>query len=384
MNKIKSGIIGLGYISFSHMDAVRRTGMAEISACVDLDYNLAQRKAEEFNIPKCYPDVDSLLADPEIEVIHNCTPNYLHKEVNEKIIKAGKHLYSEKPLARNSKESSELLELQKQYPKTVTAVNFNYRMNPLVQDMRLKISSGQIGKPRVVHGSYLQDWLLFETDYNWRLDSKISGISNTIADIGSHWIDSVQVVTGEKITSVCANLVTNIPVRKKAKGQVEAFAVNESADYEDVEIDTEDWGAVLFKMSGGINGVFHVSQVSAGRKCFLNFEINGEKASMYWNQEVADQMWIGNRDEPNSLVLRNPNLMSPDIRKYTYLAAGHPEGWNDAMTNNVKAFYRHITERKSNTISGNDFATFEEAHYIIKVVEAIVESSRRRQWVDIS
>jgi predicted dehydrogenase len=208
-------------------------------------------------------------------------------------------------------------------------------------------------------------------------------VSNTVADIGSHWIDSVQVVTGEKILSVCANLVTNIPVRKKSRGQVEAFAVNNAIDYDEVKINTEDWGAVLFKMSGNINGVFHVSQVSAGRKCHLNFEINGEKASLYWNQENADQMWIGNRDIPNSLVLRNPNLMSPETRKYTYLAAGHPEGWNDAMTNNVKAFYKYILEGKRTGHDPSDFASFHDADFILRVVEAIVESSKIKEWVDV-
>lgn len=384
MKKIKVGIIGMGYISYSHIEAVRRTGLAEVVACTDINYELALSKAALYQIEHCYSSVDQMLEDKGITVIHNCTPNYLHREINEKVIRSGKHLYSEKPLARDSGESAELLELQEQYPDVVTAVNFNYRMNPLVQDMKLRLRKGEIGKPRLVHGSYLQDWLLYDTDYNWRLDSEISGVSNAVADIGSHWIDSVKVVTGECINSVCASLVTNIPVRKMSRVQVEAFAAADASNLEEVVIDTEDWGAVMFRMTNGIHGIFHVSQVSAGRKCYLNFEINGGKASLYWNQENADQMWVGHRDTPNELVLRNPNLISPEVRKYTYLAAGHPEGWNDAMTNNVKAFYKYILEGRKPGQDPSDFASFREAHYIIRVVEAIVESSRKKQWVDIS
>ena len=271
----------------------------------------------------------------------------------------------------------------KEKPEIVHGVNFNYRMNPLVQEMKYKIKAGEIGAPRLVHGSYLQDWLLFETDYNWRIEPEVSGLSRCIADIGSHWIDSVQTVTGARIIEVCADLVITIPVRKKPKNQVETFAVNVNADYEEKTIKTEDYGAVLFKMDNGAHGVFYVSEVSAGRKCHLNFEIDGAKASVYWNQETADQMWMGFRDRDNCQVMRNPNLMTAEARQYTYLAAGHPEGWNDAMKNNVYSFYKYITDNKVMGKDECDFATFEEGHYIIKLTEAILKSNENRQWVKV-
>lgn len=383
MSRIKAGIIGMGFIGVSHMEAIRRIGFAELTAVTDVNYELAEKKADEFNIPKCYRTVEELLADTEIQVVHNCTPNNLHMEVNEKIIRAGKHVFSEKPLSRSSEESASMLELLNGNKNIVNGVNFIYRMNPLVQEMKHKIKNGEIGVPKLVHGSYLQDWLLFETDYNWRIEPEINGPSRCVADIGSHWMDAVQTVTGAKITEVCADLVTTIPVRKKAKGQVETFSVNANTEYEDKEVKTEDWGAVLIKLDNGMHGVFCSSEVSAGRKCFLNFEIDGSKGSLYWNQETADQMWMGFRDRDNSLVMRNPNLMKPDARQYTYLAAGHPEGWNDAMKNNVFSFYKFIRDGRIMGKDSSDFATFEDGHYLIKLTEAILKSNEIKQWVKV-
>lgn len=383
MSRIKAGIIGMGFIGVSHIEAVRRVGFVGLVAVADVNYELAKKKADEYYIPRCYKTVDELLADREIQVVHNCTPNNLHMEINEKIIRAGKHVFSEKPLARSSGESTGMLKLLAGNRNIVHGINFNYRMNPLVQEMKHRVRNGEIGAPKLVHGSYLQDWLLYETDYNWRIEPEVSGPSRCIADIGSHWMDAVQTVTGAKITDVCADLVTTIPVRKKAKGQVETFSVNSNAEYEDKVVKTEDWGAVLIKLDNGIHGVFYASEVSAGRKCFLNFEIDGTKASLHWNQETADQMWMGFRDRDNSLVMRNPNLMKPDASRYTYLAAGHPEGWNDAMRNNVYSFYKYIVDGKAIGKDPCDFATFEEGHYLIMLTEAILKSNETKSWVKV-
>lgn len=383
MAKIKAGIIGMGFIGVSHIEAIRRIGFAELVAVADVNYELAKKKADEYDIAKCYRTVEELLADEEITVVHNCTPNNLHLEINEKIIKAGKHIFSEKPLAMNSAESGRMLKLLVENKNIVHGVNFNYRMNPLVQDMKNRIKNGDIGMPKLVHGSYLQDWLLFETDYNWRLEPEVAGRSRCVADIGSHWMDAVQTVLGSSITEVCADLVTVLPVRKKPKGQVETFSLNTNVEYEDRNIETEDYGAVLFKMDNGVHGVFHVSEVSAGRKCFLNFEVDGTKASLHWNQETADHMWMGFRDRDNCHIMRNPNLMTADAKQYTYLAAGHPEGWNDAMKNNVYSFYKFITDGKHSEADRCDFATFKEGHYIMVLTEAILKSSETRQWVKV-
>jgi predicted dehydrogenase len=210
-----------------------------------------------------------------------------------KIIKSGKHLLSEKPLATNYKDAKLLVDLKQEYTDVVAAVNFNYRLNPLVQEMRRRIEHGEIGEVRLAFGSYLQDWLLYDTDYSWRLDPEIAGNSCCIADIGSHWMDAVQHVTGHKIVKVMADLVTVIPVRKKPKKQTETFSSVVPTEYEEVKIQNEEYGAVMFKMDNGASGIFNVSEVSAGHGCYFNFEINGSKASMKWNQEENDRLWIG-------------------------------------------------------------------------------------------
>ena len=291
MEKIKVGIIGTGFIGPTHIEAIRRLGFVEVVALAETSQEQAERKAAELGIPKAYGDYREMLSDSEIQVVHNCTPNHVHFAINKEIILAGKHVISEKPLAMNSEESAELLALaQKQ--GVVHGVNFNYRQHASVQNLRAKIANGDLGKVNLVHGSYLQDWLLYETDFNWRLAPEVGGKSRAVADIGSHWCDTVQFVTGKKIVEVFADLATVIPVRKKAIGSVATFSTQstEDVEYEDVSINTEDYASVLVRFEDGSRGVFTVSQVSAGRKNRLSFEINGSKSSVYWNQEEPEKL----------------------------------------------------------------------------------------------
>ncbi len=381
MKKIKVGIIGMGYIGESHIEAVRRIGFCELYAVADTNYELAKKKAEYYGIEKCYSSVEELLNDPEIDAVHNCTPNFLHLDINKEIIKSGKHLLSEKPLCMNYKEAEELVELKKKYPESVAAVNFNYRMNPMVQEMRSRISEGKIGDVRIMTGSYQQDWLLYDTDYSWRLEPEVSGNSCAIADIGSHWMDAIQHVSGHIITEVMADIKTLVPVRKKPKKQTETFTSNVPAEYEEVEIKNEDYGAVLFHTDKGATGVYHVSELAAGHGCYFNFEINGSKASLKWNQEENDRLWMGFRGDDNHLIIRDPNSASEETRKVTALAMGHPEGWNDAFKGNIYSFYKYIEEGKR---CEPVFATLEQAAYIVKLTEAVLESSNKKTWIKIN
>lgn len=383
MKKIKAGIIGMGGMGASHIEVVRRIGFAEVVAVTDTNYALAQKKARDNYIPKCYKTVEELLADPEITLVHNCTPNHLHTQINEQIIKAGKHLLSEKPLATSSKDSAYLVGLLEQHPDVMACVNFLYRMNSQVMQARAMVQNGEIGDVRLIHGCYLQDWLLYDTDYNWRIEPEFGGPSRVVADIGSHWMDMAQVVTGEKIVSVCADLVTLLPVRKKCSEVVEVFKTATGGTYEDKAITTEDYGAVMFRMTGGISGVYYVSQISAGHGCFNTFEVNGSKASLSWNQERGDELWIGRREEPNALSLRNPANLDASILPYTSLSKGHPEGWNDTFKNSIQSFYNYIYENKQPSVDPAPFATFADAHYIVRLTEAIIQSSKTHAWVDI-
>lgn len=380
MDKIKVGIIGMGYIGESHIEAVRRVGICELYAIADTNAALARQKAEYYGIEKCYNTADELLADPEIDAVHNCTPNFLHLEINKKIIESGKHLFSEKPLCSTYDEAAELAEIKKKRPASCAAVNFNYRMNPMVLEAKAKIQNGEIGNVNIITGSYQQDWLLYETDYSWRLEPEAAGASCAIADIGSHWMDIIQYVTGHKITEVMADLRTVIPVRKKPKKQTETFTSKASSEYDEVKVQNEEYGAVMFRTDRGASGVYHVSELAAGHGCYFNFEANGSKASVRWNQEENDRLWIGCRDGENKLIIRNPNIISEAARPYTALAMGHPEGWNDAFKANIYAFYRYITE---GTEEAPPFATLEQAAYIVKLTEKIVKSSREKRWVKI-
>ena len=383
MKQIKAGIIGMGYIGASHIEALRRIGFIKVEAVADVNYELAKAKAEAFYIPKCYRTVEEMIADEEIDVIHNCTPNHLHLEINEKIIKAGKHVFSEKPLAMTSKESAKMLKLLEQNPDVIHGVNYCYRLNPLVQETKRRFEKGELGKPLLVHGSYLQDWLLYDTDYNWRIEPEVSGPSRCISDIGTHWMDLVQCVLGSKIVEVCADLVTVYPVRKKPTAQVETFSTSGSTEYEEKKVETEDYGAVMFKMDNGVSGVFHVSEVSAGHGCFFNFELDGTKCSVAWNQETGDRMWVGHRESDNNLVLRNPATIDKRVLPYTHLAKGHPEGWNDAEVATIFSFYNFIREGRKQGVDNADFADFYDGHYEVKLVEAILESNKNRIWVKV-
>ncbi|MCU6732329.1 Gfo/Idh/MocA family protein [Diplocloster agilis] len=382
MRYVNVGIIGLGFIGQCHIDAVRRIGCARVTAVADADYGLAKRKALELGIPNCYETADELIHDPEIDVIHDCTPNHLHMEINEKSILAGKHIFSEKPLGMNSAESARMLTLLKEHPGVLAGVNYCYRMNALIQDAKNRIAAGEIGRPYLIHGSYLQDWMLYDTDYNWRVEEEYAGISRTVADIGTHWMDTAQVLAGCRITEVCANTVTALPYRKKPTRQVETFAkAAADQEYDLRPVTTEDYAGVLVRFENGASGVFQCSQISAGRKCFIDIEVDGSAASFQWQHQTSDRMWMGKRDANNEEIMRNPNLMTPEARKYTYLAAGHPEGWNDAMRNNLSAFYRDILEGAGD--GPVDYATFEDGHYLMKLTEAIMESGRQRRWVPV-
>jgi predicted dehydrogenase len=383
MKKIKAGIIGAGYIGESHIDAMRRVGLVELAALADINYELAKTKAEGFGVERCYKTPEDLIADKDIRVIHNCTPTNMHLEINEKIIRAGKHVFSEKPLAKTSAESKKMLEIIKEFPDTVAGLNFCYRMNGLIQDAKNRIAAGEIGRPYLVHGVYLQDWLLYETDYNWRIEPEYTGVSRCVGDIGSHWMDLAQIMTGSKIVEVCANTVIALPVRKKPASQVETFAVNTNAVYEEKKVETEDYAGVLLKFDNGASGVFQCSEISAGRKCFIDIEVDGSAASFQWQQQMSDQMWKGYRDRNNEQIMRNPNLMTDQAKKYAHLAAGHPEGWNDAFKNNLDAFYRFILDGKKMGRDPCDFATFEEGHYLMRLTEAIIKSGKERRWVKI-
>ncbi|WP_191565422.1 Gfo/Idh/MocA family protein [Metabacillus idriensis] len=384
MEKVKVGVIGTGFIGPTHIEAIRRLGFVEVVGLAETSQEAAEIKAADLGIPKAYGDYREMLRNSDIQVIHNCTPNHLHFEINKEIILAGKHVLSEKPLAMSSKESAELLALAKKQ-NVVHGVNFNYRQFPSVKNLASMVKNEQLGKINLVHGSYLQDWLLYETDFNWRLAPEVGGKSRAVADIGSHWCDTVQYVTGKKIVEVFADLATVIPVRKKSISNAATFGAQKDQEevYENVSINTEDYASVLVRFDDGAKGVFTVSQVSAGRKNKLSFEIDGSKSSAFWNQEEPEKLWIGHRDKPNELLLADPALFTGEAKEAIHHPGGHNEGWPDALKNGMLNFYSFIKEGKDPLGDQPNFATFEDGHLSMCITDAILKSNEQQTWVKV-
>jgi predicted dehydrogenase len=383
MKKIKTGIIGTGFSASAHIEALSRLPHVEIKTVLGSSVEKAQQLAKKYGIEQGISEIDELFSDPEIQVVHNCTPNHLHFTFNTMALKTGKHLISEKPLALNSKESAELEQLARD-SNVLNCVCFNYRHFPLVRQMKEMIIQQELGKINLVYGGYLQDWLLYTSDFNWRMQKEFNGSSRAIADIGSHWCDTVQFILGKKIVKVFADLKTVHPIRKKPFSNNETFHNSMDEDGEDIPIDTEDYGSVLVHFEDGIQGVFTVSQVSAGRKNKLFFEIAGETGTLSWNQEEPNQLWIGKRNEANQLLVKDPQLLYPAAASLAQYPGGHQEGWPDGLKNLFESFYHAIQERQRNLeYHTADYATFQDGNEIAIIVDAILESHKNQSWVNI-
>lgn len=377
MRSIKTALIGAGFVGPHHMEAARRLGFVDVVALAGSSDSSAQAKAERLNIPRAYGSYQALLDDPEIEVIHNCTPNALHLPVTLAAIERGKHVIADKPLALNSADAKKMLDAARK-KGIVHAVTFNYRYNPLMQQARVMTARGDLGQVHFVHGGYLQDWLLYPNDYNWRLE-KEGGASRCVADIGSHWCDLIGYLTGARISEVLAEYTTVFSSRQKLKGSREAFAQSGGGDeYDLYPVETEDFASVLLRFENGMRGTFSVSQVSAGHKNGLELEINGRQASVGWKQERPNELWIGRRNDPNGWLLKDPSLLDPSIRHYAALPGGHGEAWADAFRNLLRNVYTFIAENHSMTNDKEqiDFPTFEDGYESNCVVEAITRSAK--------
>lgn len=369
MGRIKIGIIGVGSIGLAHLEAARRLGYAEVRAVVIRDEVRARELCGFYGIPKYYLDYQDLLADPGIEVVHDCTPNREHLRINRDALRAGKHVLSEKPLTVDSRESAELVELAERTGLR-NGINFVYRHYAAVQHLRGMIEEGLLGELRIVHGEYLQDWLLKETDFDWRIRSEIGGPSRALADIGSHWLDLATFLAGRPIREISADTAIFLPYRVEPdpSGQGEGRRV---------PVDTEDYGAALLRFEGGVRGVFAVSQVSPGRKIGLSIQVDGSLASARWCQDSPDRLWIGRRDRPNEDFVLHPSLLNrrgKSVHSYT----GGPERWPDAQKNMIDSFYRSILDGVEPL-----YADFRAGHAVVRVVEAALESGRTGGWVKV-
>lgn len=376
---ITVGLIGAGYIGPIHLEALARLGGVRVKTVIDVNGELAKKAAAAYNVPNSGMDHREVINDPEIDVIHNCTPNKYHYQITKEALEGGKQVLSEKPLAMDLKEAEELVELAEK-KRAITGIDFCYRYYPVVQEMAVRVRRGDAGAVRMVSGSYFQDWLSREIDWTWRLLRSESGDSNITADLGSHWFDLIQFVTGLKVREVIGDLATLIPVRKRPSRQVLAFEKVEEVESEEVKVELEDYSSILFRLSNGAPGSFTTSQVCAGRKSDTEFQIYGSNCSYAWNHKEATLLWIGHREKANEILIENPTLQDPSTAAYASLPAGHPLGYHDAVMNLFKDYYEAVDKGGKGRELRPTFQTgFEE----MKILEAILASHKKRSWVEV-
>jgi predicted dehydrogenase len=373
MKKIGMGLIGPGFVAAHHIDAVRRLGDVDVVAIAGSSQQSAEKKAREYKVDRAYGDFHALIADPDVQVIHNTTPNYLHLPVTLAVLAAGKHVISDKPLALNPIEGRTLRDAAVA-AKVAHVVTFNYRGNPLVQQARGMIARGESGDVSFVHGHYLQDWMTDPNVYSWRSDPAKGGASSALGDIGSHWCDVAEHVSGLKIVSVLADITTVIPVRYSAGASAEAFSTKGGGERKPVDVHSEDLASVLLRFDSGAKGCFSVGQVLPGHKNDLVLEVNGKATSLKWKQEQQNELWIGHHNRPNEIMAKDPSLVSPDALPYVHLPGGHQEAWADAFCNLIRDAYRWIGEGAAPGTKPAMLPTFEDGYRSTCLVDAMLRS----------
>lgn len=378
---IKAAIVGTGFIGPAHLEALRRLPYVEVVALCEVTQELANEKAKLLGIPRAYT-FDEMLKQDDIDVVHICTPNFLHFAQAKAVLESEKHVICEKPLAVKIEEAEELVKIASA-TGLVNAVHFNLRYYPMVRQMKTMREKGDLGEVYSVMGSYLQDWLFFQTDYNWRLEPDKSGDSRAIADIGSHLLDITEYVTGLKITEVMADFSTVHKTRLKPLKAVETYSDKklQASDYAEVPINTEDHATVLLRFDNGSKGSITVSQVSAGRKNRLNIEISGSKSNLEFNSERPNELWIGRREKANEQLMKDPSLAYPEASALISFPGGHNEGFPDTSKQMFKEVYAAILTGKQP--ENPSYPTFASGLRELIIGERIVESHKKQAWVKI-
>ena len=374
-----AAVIGTGFIGTVHVEALRRIGV-QVRGVLGSTPERGRARVEALGVPRAYDSLEDLLADDTVDVVHVTSPNDLHVSQSREILAAGKHVVCEKPLAMNAVESAELVRLAAS-SGLVNATNFNIRYYPLNQHAREVIADGGLGAVRLVTGRYFQDWLLLESDWNWRLQPDRGGALRAVGDIGSHWLDLITFVTGQRVSGVMAELSTFIGTRREPTGPVHTFSTDRSADAVEREISTEDTASILLRFDGGARGAVSISQISAGRKNSLVYEIDGSEGAWSWDSEQPDQAWAGHRDRPNEILIRNPALMGAAGKAAAALPGGHVEGFFDTFCAHFRAVYADVVAGESSSHPG--YPTFADGHDEMLVGEAIARSAQEGRWVDV-
>ena len=389
LHTLRAGVIGTGFIGPVHIEALKRLGVQVTAICGSTQS--ARATAAKWGIPEVYGDYDyrALYRSANVDVVHITSPNKAHVEQSLAALAAGKHVICEKPLGMTVKETARVVAAVKKAGTRgpVFAVNYMCRFFPAVLQMRAMVQRGDLGKIIHVQGHFFQDWLLHDTDYNWRVLAREGGKLRAVGDIGTHWVDAVSFILGAKAESVFAVLETFHKTRRRPRGEVKTFAKVDPADMVPYKVDTEDFGSLLLKFgrashgfADGVHANASISQVAAGWKCSLALGIYGTKASVRWDLQQPNEIIVGRRDEPNQILQRGTAGFSEDVAGFTDYPGGHPEGFPDSHKMHYRAVYEHIIRGRRTPVL---FATAEDGHHEVRLCEAVLRSDRAKKWVRV-
>jgi predicted dehydrogenase len=380
-----AAVIGGGFIAPVHVEALRRIGVSVVGL-LGSSFDRATLTARRLAIPRVYRDLDELLTDERVGAVHVASPNVHHFEQTQRVLESGRHVICEKPLATSSRDTAVLRSQALARPAQAAAVNYNVRYYPLCHEIRQRIAGGSLGRVLSVTGSYVQDWLLYADDFNWRVEADGHTNLRAVADIGTHWMDLAQFLIGAPIAAVCADLATCHPRRFKPVGPTDTFGGSSEIAgrprVQEVAIATEDHAAILLKFDGGARGAFHVSQVTAGRKNRLTIEIAATAGAVFWDSESPNSLWLGSRTGPNQVLERDPALLGPAAAAISHYPAGHAEGFPDSFKQLFLDVYGWIVDEKETGRSAA-FPTFADGHQEVCLCEAIASSAANQRWATV-
>lgn len=379
MRKFKVGVVGIGFIGVAHIEAIRRLVNTEVVAIADRTD--IERKAAELNIPYGFTDYGRMMDTVDLDIIHICTPNHTHYEIAMYALERGIHVLCEKPMTTTLEEGERLVKVAKE-KKLINAVNFHNRFYPITHHLKQIIKEGQLGDIFSIHGGYIQDWLLYQTDFNWRLISSNSGKTRAVADIGSHWLDLVEFISGLRIVEVNADFSTFYKTRKRSINPSNTFSNNLSSkggEYEDIPIDTEDFACFMLRFDNGAIGNATISQMFAGEKNRITINVSGSKMSAEWDSNDINNLVLGRRNEPNLVVPKAPGLLHPNSEALANYPGGHVEGFPDAFKQTFKRVYASIEDPTIEI----DYATFEDGLRQLYLCERIYDSAQSGKWVKL-
>ena len=378
MSRPGVAIVGAGFIGPVHVEALRRLGLPVLGVLASSS-DRSGLAAHALGLTNAYSSFQELISDPAVNVVHLATPNRFHFDQAGQALRAGKHVVCEKPLALNSSESAELVTLAER-TGLAAAVCYNVRFYPLCAEARQRVADGSLGEIYHVTGSYEQDWLLFDTDFNWRVLPEEGGQLRAVADIGTHWLDLAIWISGLEVAAACADLAMFLPIRRQPSQSVETFQGKLAGPRESapVAIATEDYGSILLRFRNSARGAVTVSQVTAGRKNRLYLEVAGSKGALAWDSERPNELWLGRRDRPNEVLTRDPALMHESARRWSGTPGGHNEGFADTFKQLFRAVYDHIENGRP-----VEYPTFADGHREVLLCESILQSHRERRWVNV-